>query len=81
VNRNIFLSSNDIHSLKKAIDTRIYFRKNYLGLSDSKKLYLNFYKDFKNKLGISVLGDLRKDDLDLALNFIQVWKEPRNLKR
>jgi hypothetical protein len=24
---------------------------------------------------------LRKDDLDLALNFIQVWKEPRNLKR
>ena len=77
----MFLDEVDKRILKKAIDTRIYFRKNYLGLNDSKKLYLNFYKDFKNKLGISVLGDLRKDDLDLALNFIQVWKEPRNLKR
>ncbi|MGL6099189.1 MAG: ORF6C domain-containing protein [Fusobacteriaceae bacterium] len=44
-------------------------------------MYSNFYKDFKNKFRISVLGDLLKEDLDSALRFIQFWIEDRNLKR
>ncbi|MGL6025317.1 MAG: BRO family protein, partial [Cetobacterium sp.] len=78
---SIYLDGDDRFILKKAIDTRIYSRRIYLGLNDSRILYSNFYKDFKNKFRISVLGDLLKEDLDSALRFIQFWIEDRNLKR
>ncbi|MGL6132304.1 MAG: BRO family protein [Fusobacteriaceae bacterium] len=78
---SIYLDGDDRFILKKAIDTRIYSRRIYLGLNDSRILYSNFYKDFKNKFRISVLGDLLKEDFDSALRFIQFWIEDRNLKR
>ncbi|MGL5990068.1 ORF6C domain-containing protein [Cetobacterium sp.] len=59
----------------------VWREKIYLGLNDSRILYFNFYRDFKKKFRISVLGDLLKEDFDSALRFIQFWIEDRNLKR
>ncbi|MGL4652702.1 MAG: BRO family protein [Cetobacterium sp.] len=75
------LDRSEKHILKKAIDCKIYSRKDYLGLKDCRKLYANFYRDFKNKFNFHVIDDLEKNELDPALNFIKNWIEDRNLTR
>lgn len=76
------ISKSERYRLQQAIKKRVYERVNHLNMNDNVKLlFANFYRDFKRKFSIAILDDLAPVDLESAFEFVQNWREDKNLKR
>lgn len=76
------ISKSERYRLHQAIKKRVYERANHLNMNDNLKLlFANFYRDFKRKFSIAILDDLVPVDLESAFEFINSWREDKNLKR
>lgn len=76
------ITKSERYRLHQAIKKRIYERANHLNMNDNLKLlFANFYRDFKRKFSIAILDDLAPSDLESAFEFVNSWREDKNLKR
>lgn len=76
------ITKSERYRLQQAIKKRVYERANHLNMNDNLKLlFANFYRDFKRKFSIAILDDLAPMDLESAFEFVNSWREDKNLKR
>ncbi|MGL5622745.1 ORF6C domain-containing protein [Cetobacterium sp.] len=76
------ITRSERYRLQQAIKKRVYERANHLNMNDNLKLlFANFYRDFKRKFSIAILDDLAPMDLESAFEFVNSWREEKNLKR
>lgn len=76
------ITKSERYRLHQAIKKRVYERANHLNMNDNLKLlFANFYRDFKRKFSIAILDDLAPSDLESAFEFVNSWREDKNLKR
>lgn len=76
------ITKSERYRLHQAIKKRVYERANHLNMNDNLKLlFANFYRDFKRKFAIAILDDLAPSDLESAFEFVNTWREDKNLKR
>lgn len=76
------ITKSERYRLHQAIKKRVYERANHLNMNDNLKLlFANFYRDFKRKFSIAILDDLAPSDLESAFEFVNTWREDKNLKR
>lgn len=77
--------------IQKAVGRKVYERieQNYIpeGQTDGivetsavRKYFNSLYKDLKNRFGIPSYRDIKRKDYSLALNYINSWIEPQELR-
>lgn len=92
VKNKITLDSGQQAKIKSAVNRKVMERfelgKNYGGLGFTKyqltsfkrKLYRNLYKNLYQKFGVPSYRDIKEEEYDLALSFINTWIEDSEVR-
>ncbi|MGL5724466.1 antA/AntB antirepressor family protein [Cetobacterium sp.] len=82
VDNSITLESHQQYHLKKAINRRVMKRLEELNLEpgERRKMFSSIHGEIHKKFGVCSYRDIKKKDINLALNFIENWLENANFR-
>lgn len=75
--------------IKEAVSKRVHdrlercleFEHDFDKLAHKSKFYSNIWSDLKHRFGVARYGDILHIDFEDALNFVQNWIEPAEIRR
>ena len=80
INNQIRIDHGEQLKVNRSVARRVYARAEFC-MIPVKKLFSALYRDLKNKFGVSSYKDIKRQDLNMALEYISAWIENADLRQ